>query len=64
MKNLTKNEMTKFRGGLSIDQPKVVKTTMFTGYARNPCTYGKWFQRWYSDGTVKTYSILGVEVEG
>lgn len=37
---------------------------MFTGYAGNPCTYGKWFQRWYSDGTVKTYSILGVEVEG
>lgn len=64
MKKLSKSQMANSKGGSSSGEPTLVRTTRFTGLAGNPCRHGIWFQRWYSDGSVKTYSLLGTQVEG
>ncbi|MCS3870137.1 hypothetical protein J3D55_003053 [Chryseobacterium ginsenosidimutans] len=65
MKELSKNEMEKTKGGLVYGAGNRVLKDVVTyyGYAGNPCKYSKYITKRYTDGSYETYSIIGTLVE-
>ncbi|MDR6404265.1 MULTISPECIES: hypothetical protein [Chryseobacterium] len=65
MKKLSKNQMVRMKGGLAQGAGNriVSEVVTFNGYAGNPCKFGRYLTKRYTDGSYETYSIIGNLVE-